>query len=109
MFWFRLRKKLFYDPDRCEKIISKYTGDRHMQVLRALVAQELNPSDIKNYYISGHTNGFPNEQYKLINRLDHEFYTIKRFESGSNHSLLRDNELIITDGIGTIVEHWECV
>ena len=108
MFWFRMRKKLFYDPDRCEKILDKYTGDRNMQVLRALAAWDLKPTDIKNYYAHGHTNCFPNEEYKLINCLDRELYTVRKHMSGSNHSLLRDVELIITDGKGTIVEFWEC-
>ena len=104
-----LNRNIFYDKNHCEKIISKYTGDKKMRILRALSSGELNPSDIKRYYNIGHSRYVPDEQYRLINNLSNrKEYTIQRYESGSDVSLLKTIELKITNGKAIITEYWVC-
>jgi hypothetical protein len=38
----------------------------------------------------------------------HPEYVIKKYHSGSDHSILRRVEIEIIDGKGTITEYWEC-
>lgn len=114
MFWFIKRKRIFYDPDKCEKIIAKYNpdGGRDMQILRALATGDLNPSDIKRYYNYGRC--YPSsyvEEYRLINQIVQLFgnkvdYIVRQIESGSFHSKLDKVELTIEDGVGYIKEYW---
>lgn len=102
---------IFYDRDRCENIISHYTGSRNMQVLRALSAGDLKPSDVKCFCASGSCGVPASQEYILINNVKNRFsseYSIKTYESGSNHGMLQKVELKIDDGNGVITEHWIC-
>ena len=103
------RRTRFYDKEYCRRIISKYTGDEKIQVLRALTSGELHPSDIKRYYNCGeHNCRGVEEEYRLINRIDTSEYTVEEYLSGSNSSRLLCVEVNIVDGKGTIVKHWYC-
>ena len=123
-------RDIFYDRKRCEEIISHYTGDEKMKILRALSDNALKPSDIKRYFISGKCGCPASQEYILINRLtqpNHYIdittkdepivvsldsprsdYIVKKQLSGSSHSLLRSVELEIVDGKRTITEYWVC-
>ena len=114
MFWFFKRRRVFYDPDKCEKIISKYNpGDgRDIQILRALAMGDLKPIDIKRYCNYGicYPSWFVQE-YRLIDQIRRtdayrDDYVVSKFDSGSFHSRLHKVELIIKDGIGYIKEYW---
>lgn len=103
------KRTRFYDNKRCRHIISKYCGDyRDERILRALVAGDLQPRDIRRYYNYGKA-GFPiDQEYRLINQLDQDLYDITRYKSGSNHSMLFKVEVDIKDGNGRIIQHWIC-
>ena len=80
-----------------------------MQVLRALSSGELKPSDIKKYYEVGYSGCPADEEYVLINNLsNNRDYAIRRYESGSNFSILRKVELKIINGNAVILQHWAC-
>lgn len=121
---------IFYDPFRCEQIISRYSGSTKMRILRALSAGELRPADIKRFYICGKSGCPVDQEYILINNLarpnryvtipsisepnivswedvENE-YIVKRLDSGSNRSVLTKNELCIENGKALITQHWEC-
>ena len=113
MFWSIKRRRLFYDPDKCERIISHYTGCRDIQILRALSCGELVPSDIKNYYTYGYCWDINSrhEEYVLINNIQFNRYIVDQYkyinrDSGAHHSRMKEVELQITDGKGYIIQHW---
>ena len=103
------KRNIFYDEKKCKKIISKYTGDKNMQILRALSSGELEPNDIKKYHSVGYSGIPVDQEYILINNLSNKRdYAIKKYESGHSHSMLRKIELEIVNGNGIITEHWVC-
>ena len=108
MFGFSLT---FYDEKKCKEIISKYTGDKKTRILRALADGRLKPSDIKRYYICGHSGIPPSQSYLLINHLIHRDksnYKVNCFDSGCGYSVLDAVELEIKNGEAVINEHWVC-
>lgn len=111
MFWFFTRKRWFYDPDKCEAIISRFTGTREMQTLRALSDGSLKVTDIKNFYAYGRAGyGYPpDEEYKLICHISDkakDCCKIVRYDSGLDRSMLSEVELIVTDGAGVVKQFW---
>lgn len=98
-----------YNPKKLKPILRQYTGNRSMQILRALATGEIKPSDIRHYYNSGKGGilSYTRQEYILIGGIaDKGECEIITKASGCNYSMLSERELNIQHGKAVITEYW---
>lgn len=112
LFWAIITDSLayrLYDPKKFNPILKEYTGNRSMQILRALATGEIKPSDIRHYYNSGKGGSlsYTREEYVLIGLIaDKCECDIIKKDSGCNYSMLSERKLNIEHGKAVITEYW---
>lgn len=100
---------VFYEPSKCKPLLKKYSGDREIQILRALSDGTIKFSDIRHYYnygVSG-TLSWTRQEYLLLKNIaDNCPCTIITKHSGSDRSTLHKIDLEIRKGTAVITKHW---